>query len=259
MTAYYDTTELRRATDERERLFAAAQSAIRSRDELLAVVSHDLRNPLGSVAMAVGMLERVVPTDESGHKMLRHVATISRAVDRMERLIADLLDMASIDAGRLAIDVKANEVAMLLRDAGELMEPLAQQKAVVLEVASAQAPPAAVHCDRGRVIQVFSNLIGNAIKFTPERGRIRVAAHARGATIEFVVTDTGPGIAEEQLGRIFDRYWQGKDAQGRGVGLGLSIAKGIIEAHRGSLWVDSTPGQGATFHFTLPAEGLRVA
>jgi signal transduction histidine kinase len=255
VTAYYDATELKRATEERERLYGEAQRAIRSRDDLLAVVSHDLRNPLGSIVMAAGMLERVTNiSDPQAHKTLKHLATISRAADRMERLISDLLDLASIEAGRLSIQPKRNEVGALLRDVGELMEPLASQKLLQLKIESASTP-AQVLCDRERVMQVFSNLIGNAIKFTPDRGHIQVRASQSADSVEFVVADSGPGIPEAQLGRIFERYWQGKESSGRGVGLGLAITKGIVEAHRGAIWVHSSPGQGAAFHFTLPLEG----
>jgi signal transduction histidine kinase len=168
----------------------------------------------------------------------------------MHRLINDLLSVSIIEAGRLTIDARQASVAAILDDATEMLRPIAADKSITLEI---NAPPGLpdVHADAARVVQVLSNLVGNAIKFTPKGGRVTIAASQDGSNVRFDIADTGPGIAPEQLANIFRPFWQANRGDTRGIGLGLSIAKGIIEAHGSELRVSSTLGTGSVFSFTL--------
>jgi signal transduction histidine kinase len=237
---------------DRALLFRAAEQAARAREQMMAVVSHDLRNPLATIQLAVNfMLEEMLPDDEAHQAERKQLHAIHRSADRMYRLIQDLLNVAAIDAGQLAVTPFPLRTELLVADALELLQPLAASKGIVLVTSVAPALPP-VAADRERLLQVFSNLGGNAIKFTPENGRIELRASARDAVVEFSVRDTGPGIAAEDIPHIFDRFWQSKQTERRGVGLGLAIAKGIVESHGGSIRVDNEPGGGSCFSFTLP-------
>ena len=176
---------------------------------------------------------------------------VERAAKRMTRLIEDLLDVTRVDSGRLSVEPEAHEGDQLLSDALELLRPLADEKSIRIERWAAEGL-GMVLADRERVLQVFSNLGGNAIKFTPKSGRVTLTADLDGAMVRFAVADTGPGILEENQARIFDRFWQARKTDRQGAGLGLAIAKGIVEAHGGKIWVESEVGFGTTFFFTLP-------
>jgi signal transduction histidine kinase len=225
-------------------LYDRAQRALRARDEVLAVVSHDLRGPLSIVELGASTLLR--RGDENTQVILR----IKRAGERMNVLIRDLLDASAMDAGRLRIEPAEQAIGPLVSEAIELFRPLADEKHIGL-TAEVVAPRCKVLCDRARIVQVFSNLLGNAIKFTDDGGAVTVSVVEDERTVKFAVCDTGCGIAEDQLLHVFDRYWQGRGA-GQGVGLGLAIAKGIVEAHHGAIRAESTRGKGSTFVFELP-------
>jgi len=253
-----DIGERKQLEAERTRLLEAertarerAEAASRMRQDLVAIVSHDLRNPLSAITSSVTLLERVLPAD-AATRAPKYVETIARSAERMGRLISDLLDVASIDAGRLSVDPATRDVATLLADAIEMLRPVAAGKSIRLD-AEPLPQPLAVHADQERVLQVLSNLLGNAVKFTREGGAISVRAEPEDALVRVSVIDTGPGISAEQMPHLFDRYWQAKRDGRLGIGLGLSIAKGIVEAHGGRIWAESTLGKGAAFHFTLPA------
>jgi signal transduction histidine kinase len=240
------------------RLFADAQRAIRSREELLAVVSHDLRNPLSSILTSTSLLARRAP-QEDGARTRKHTEIITRSVERMDRLIGDLLDIASIEAGGLVIEPETNDAAALLHDAIEAHSGAAREKEQRLE-SSVDASVHLVRCDRERVLQVFANLIGNAIKFAPRATPIALSAQVVGDEVRFCVRDAGPGIAEAEVPHAFDRFYQVRKRARSGVGLGLSIAKGIVEAHGGRIWLESAPEVGSAFWFTLPvADTLHTA
>jgi PAS domain S-box-containing protein len=231
--------------DARER----AEAASRMREDLVAIVSHDLRNPLSAITMSATLLQASIPSDSRATKQLE---TIVRSADRMRRLISDLLDMASIDAGRLAVEPVPQPAAALVQEAVEMLQPVATDKSLRLEAGDVE-PSLAVRADKERILQVLSNLVGNAIKFTREGGAIVVDARRDGELARFTVADTGHGISPEQMLHLFDRYWQAKRDGRLGIGLGLSIAKGIVEAHGGNIWAESVLGKGTTFHFTLPS------
>jgi len=254
-----DITERRRGEEERAGLLARerearerAEAAIRTREEVLAIVSHDLRNPLNTIAMGAAAL-----TDATGDEATRsrYIQMIQRAIQRMNRLIEDLLDVVRLEGGqRLALDPKPLEIERLV---GEMSESFSAQavpnhQTFVSECAPGLPP---VLADRDRLAQVLSNLVGNALKFTPEGGRVAMAVAGGTGEVLITVSDTGPGIAPEDLPRIFDPYWQAGRTARLGAGLGLTIAKGIVEAHGGRIWVESRPGEGTTFTFTLPTAG----
>ncbi|MDI1446378.1 ATP-binding protein [Polyangium sp. 6x1] len=227
-------------------LFRNAQRAIRVRDDMLGIVAHDLRNPLNAIFVHAELLRRA---REPG--ISRRGESIQHAALRMNRLIQDLLDVARLDAGQLSVmrgDVPADKVAI---EAVEAQRPFARECSVELELDVAAELPE-IWADRDRVLQVFENLIGNAIKFTRAGGRIRVGAARREQAVLFWVADTGLGIPMQQIPHLFDRFWQAKEADHRGAGLGLSIVKGLVEAHGGSVWAESTVGVGSTFFFTIP-------
>ena len=227
-----------------------AETAVRTRDEVLAIVSHDLRNPLNTIALAMGALESGdVPATEDA----RTIQVVRRAVDRMNRLIADLLDVARLQGGqKLSIEKEPVGVGTVVTETCDALTNEAERKLQNLECQVDDALPP-VHGDRHRLIQVLTNLVGNALKFTGESGRVAVTAHQDDAGhIVVSVTDSGPGIAPEHLAQVFNPYWQAGQTARLGAGLGLAIAKGIVEAHGGRIWATSTPGSGSTFAFSLP-------
>jgi signal transduction histidine kinase len=229
---------------------AEAEAAVATRDELLAIVSHDLRNPLSAVVTSASLIQRGTVAGKDGDRTNKLATTILRCADQMGRLIADLLDLAQIQAGRLSVDQQPHDGEGLVRQGIEALLPLATQKGLRLQ--GTASPGLEVWCDRERVLQVFSNLVGNALKFTPEGGSIVIEARRVGPETVFSVRDTGQGISVEELPRIFDRFWQAQKKDRAGIGLGLSIVKGVVEAHGGRLWVESQIGAGTTFYFALP-------
>src|SRR5262245_29263810 len=245
----HDVTDQRRVELDNVRLVGEAQDALRAREDLLAIVSHDLRNPLGVVLASTSLLLKSNLPPDKQERARRQVEAIQRAGNRMNRLIRDLLDFASIQAGRLSVSVRPQDVASMVSEVLEVMEPLAAAKS--MKLVSDVAPDLAIRCDHDRVIQLFSNLVGNSIKFTPDGGTITVRATPDAAVVRFAVIDTGPGIPPDELPHVFDRYYQAQRKNRDGIGLGLSIARGIVEAHGGRIWVESEEGQGSTFSFTL--------
>jgi signal transduction histidine kinase/FixJ family two-component response regulator len=231
-------------------LYAEVQCAVRGRDELLAVVSHDLRNPLNIVALALQMMEGDPAAAANA------LPRAKRAADRMLRLIEDLLDVARIDAGTLSVEPTRVDIAALLDEMYEQNRVLAADRRILL-VRDYDRHVGYALADRHRLGQALSNLLGNALKFTPVAGTIRIGAELRGERVAIWVADTGPGIPPEHLGHIFDRFWQPTQRRD-GVGLGLAIVKGIIDAHGGSIDVESTPGIGTTFRILLKRPEARV-
>jgi len=241
---------------ENTRLYGAAQSAIRAREDVLHVVSHDLGNSLSAIIVTTTVLLRTLPEDGANPELRKRIASIRDLARRMQRLRQDLLDVASIETGRLAIEWDNFEPAALAAEAADDFAGVAGEKGVRVECEVEDGLPALVG-DRERIMQVLANLLGNAVKFTPQGGRVGVRARADGEEVRFEVWDTGPGIPPEHLGHVFDRFWKVRTANRHGAGLGLAIARGIVEAHDGRIWAQSEPGHGSTFVFTLPVrEGL---
>ena len=234
-----------------DRLYDDAQRIIDAREEILGIVAHDLRNPLNTIHMATTLL-----IEEPGPETARisQLRIIKRSGERMNRLIQDLLSVTSIEAGRLSIVPRKVTVHDIFREASEMLEPIAREKSITFAVMAADDLPA-VRADPARVLQVLSNLVGNAIKFTPAGGSITLSAVRTVGPVQCSVTDTGPGIPANQIPRLFGKFWQAKRGDGRGVGLGLAIARGIVEAHGGTIDVRSEVGRGSVFSFALPVWG----
>jgi signal transduction histidine kinase/DNA-binding response OmpR family regulator len=234
-------------------LYEEAQRATRARDDVLAIVSHDLRNPLNTIQMSTSFLLDVLA--EPGAKdvpLISQLQVMQRATRRANALIQDLLDVSRIDAGTLAVAATAIDASMLLNDAVLELEPLVLGKK--LEFAHEwKGPDLLVAADRSRIAQIFSNLVGNAIKFTPAGGSVRIEGSRRGDIADFDVIDSGAGIPPEDVPHLFDRFWQASQTSRTGAGLGLFIVKGIVEAHRGSIHVESTVGKGTHFRFSIPS------
>jgi signal transduction histidine kinase len=237
------------------RLYHEAELATRARDQMLSIVAHDLRNPLGTMLMVSELLEETLPADSPSR---RHVGMMRRAGKQMNRLIQDLLDVKRIEHGSLTVEPRPVAAAPLLTDAAEMLRSLAAARTLEL-VVDAPEELSMVLADTVRIQQVISNLVGNAIKFTPQGGRITLRGLQGENEVRVAVTDTGPGIAADQLPHVFGHFWQGSRADNRGIGLGLVIAKGIVEAHTGRIWVESTVGAGSSFYFTLPKHTSDVA
>lgn len=230
----------------------ALQDAIRVREDLLAMVSHDLRNPLAVVMMRAAILEKRLHPHELFPSLQRDLTTLQRAAQRMEQLIADLLDFAALQSGRLTVTPRPVQVGALIEHAVESLQPSAQQKAIRVSV-DLRGEDLLAHCDRDRILQVLCNLGGNAIKFTREAGSLCLKAERAGRSIQFTVADTGSGIDPDLLPLVFNRYWQGRQTNREGIGLGLFISRGIVEAHGGRIWVESRKNEGSRFFFTVPA------
>lgn len=234
---------------ENARLYLTAKRAVQARDDVLGIVAHDLRNPLSSIVMQVARLRR--PGAEAERRSPKAVDAIERAANRMNRLIQDLLDVTRMEAGCLSVEQGRLHTVQVVSDALAAQKPLASSASLELRLDLAPDLPD-VWADRDRLLQVLENLIGNALKFTAPGGRITVGAAPRDGEVLFRVADTGSGIAAEDLPHLFDRFWQARKTGRRGAGLGLPIVKGIVEAHGGRVWVESTPGRGSTFFFTIP-------
>lgn len=229
---------------------AALLRAVVARDQVLGIVAHDLRNPLHTIIMQASLLERPKPEPERRDQTPRLV--ISRSASRMNRLIQDLLDVALVEAGELKVERVPLSSTDLARDAAESEKPVAAESGLELDLEMTGDAPEVLG-DRNRLLQVFDNLIGNAIKFTPKGGRIIIGVTPGEHDVQFSVADTGRGISPEQTPHVFDRFWQAAThAKRLGAGLGLPITRGLVEAHGGRIWVESTIGRGSTFYFTIP-------
>jgi signal transduction histidine kinase len=236
---------------ENARLYEEAQRAVRLREHVLAVVSHDLKSPLSAIGLTAQLLARKLAADPG---VLRSLANIESAASHASALLRDLLDMASIQAGRLAVTAEPTDPGEIAGDALEQLAPVAQERGVTISL-EGRGPP--VLADRGRLVQVLGNLLGNAAKASARGSAVTLRLTEVAGGVRFEVVDTGVGIAPEDLPRIFEAYWSAQHAPGapareRGSGLGLVIAKGILDAHGASLEVESTLGRGTTFSFTLP-------
>lgn len=233
------------------RLYQQSQAAVRVRNEVLGIVSHDLRNPLNAVRFGAQALLRHWPPRDDGEAERNQLRAITRAADRMHRLIRDLLDVAQIDAGTLSMEPAPIDATTLVRDAVEASAAAATEREIRLAFATS-CPTATVNADAERILQVFSNLISNAVKFSPAGSEVFVGVERQEGDMVFRVTDHGRGIEAEAIPHIFNRFWRARNGSREGAGLGLAIARGIVESHGGRIWVESEVGRGSTFHFTLP-------
>ena len=239
--------ELERDRARLARALADAEAAVRTRDDVLAVVAHDLRNPLAGISMTVDLL---LKTELPPERRRLRLLGIQDAATRIHRLVRDLLEVALLEAGQLSLETCPVDAAALLREAAESVELQAQRRGVSLAV-DEPPPDLAVVADRARVQRVLGNLLDNALKHTPSDGRVTLRVHPADEEVRFDVQDTGPGIPADEMRYLFRRFWQSR-RDSEGAGLGLAIARGLVEAHGGRISVDSTPGSGSVFSFTLP-------
>jgi signal transduction histidine kinase len=228
----------------------SAHEALDLKDEFLAIVSHDLRNPLNAIALNTQLLERL---NSSGDPKLGRISrSLDASIAQMKRIISDLLDLAAIEAGKLSVQLKPGDVRTPIAESVESFQSARAERSISLE-ARVPAEPLAARFDAGRIVQVLDNLIHNALKFTPDGGRIVVEGR-RADGIEILVRDSGPGLTAEEIAVIFDRFRQVEKRGRRALGLGLYISRSIIESHGGRIRAESVPGEGSTFLFTLPPE-----
>jgi len=231
---------------------ARSDDALSNRDDFLGIVTHDLRDLLGGIVTSAALLSRRSTDDQEGQQILVEAKRIERYAARMNRLIADLLDVASIDAGKLAVKPAPGEWTELITEAADTFRPAVSGKGISLETRMG-AHPVPGEFDHDRMLQVLGNLISNSIKFTGPGGKIAVRAEREGDELSFCVSDTGAGIPEDSLEAIFERFWQVGRNDRRGLGLGLYISRCIVEAHGGRIWAESTRGEGTMVCFRIPA------
>jgi signal transduction histidine kinase len=230
-----------------------AEMLAQAREDVLGVVAHDLRNPLNLILMTTELLiDEELPPER--RKEMLGIAT--RAAKQMNRLIDDLLDHVRLQAGKLSLDVEDVSVDTIMRQAEETFRPLAERRHLHFETAGQDG--VAVRADPTRVSQIVGNLIGNAIKFTPEKGSVKLRATPDDKRVVFQIADDGPGISPDNMAHLFDNFWQARKSDRRGVGLGLAIVKELVEAHGGKIWVESKVDHGSTFSFSLPAVSTAV-
>lgn len=239
---------VKRTMNELEQADEQLRQALELRDEVLRIVAHDLRNPLGVIAGAAAMLS------PSSSEDVHWVQTIARSAEQLSRLTGDLLDVARLETGEVDLTRSLIEVLPFLDEMLADYMPLAAEANLDLSLRQPQELPhtTVIDADSLRLSQIFANLLGNALKFTPPDGTVAVSAEVQGNDICFSVVDTGAGIPEEECDHVFERFWQMDRRDPRGTGLGLSICKGLVEAHGGRIWVDSELGQGSKFSFTIP-------
>jgi signal transduction histidine kinase len=233
---------------------ATADEVLNQREHFLGMVSHDLRNEVGSITMSVAQIVKNASHSDAGGKIFRAATNVQRITLRMNRLIGDLLDVASIEAGKFMITPEDQEVGRVVEDVIESFQSIASAKGISLG-GEPTTEVIQTRFDHQRILQVLGNLVTNALRFTPQGGGVSVRAERtrgdNGTETQFSVSDTGPGIAASRLEAIFERYEQGASADRKGLGLGLYIARRIVEAHGGRIWAESSV-TGSTFHFTLP-------
>lgn len=228
-----------------------ADQVLASREDFMAMVSHDLRSLLGGIALSAELLKGVQNADQPFVKVRHYAERIQRFSARMNRLVGDLVDIASIEAGKLSLVFARYNASRLMRDSQDAFGPAVAAEGIDL-TCTCEEDPCTVELDHERILQVLTNLVSNSLKYTPRGGRIELEVVRREDTVYFSVSDTGSGISTEILEKVFERYFQAEDGDRRGLGLGLFISKSIIEAHGGKIWATSTPGKGSTVVFTVP-------
>jgi PAS domain S-box-containing protein len=251
--SHYESIAFRAALSlDKARLYRESQAATQMREDILTIVSHDLKNPLSSIALGAELLTKAPSLSEETRTQIEIVSrNILRSVHLMEGFISGILELAKVHSKSLQIQVAEQDLKPVIQDCAEMMKLAASSKSLRLNVDIDPHLPT-LHFDKIRLNQVILNLLSNSIKFTPPGGSITIRCKKMDNEARCAVSDTGSGISAEALPHVFERFWQAKENCLQGTGLGLSIAKGIVEAHNGKIWVESTPGQGTTFFFTLP-------
>jgi signal transduction histidine kinase len=222
-----------------------------TRDEFIAVVSHDLKNPLSAIHIGAHLLRAVLTKGAPKESLYKYLEMIEQSASSMDRLISDLLDVERMSHSKFLITTKKNNISDLLQECSDLFAPIVLNKSSSMTIETTNEEMFA-EIDHDKILQVLSNLIGNALKFSPKGSVITLAAKNLGQEVEISVTDDGPGISEDKKTKIFERFSQLKSEDRRGLGLGLYITKWIVEAHKGKIRVNSHVGKGSSFIFTLP-------
>jgi PAS domain S-box-containing protein len=251
-----DVTEQRRTDDLNRQLLSDTEAAVKARDEVLGIVSHDLRNPVNAVKMLAAAILRTGSRDSAQvvpEEVVEHATVMLQAANQMDALIQDLLDVTRLESGRMQLSRTNFAVANLVSVAVDTLAPQAAEQKVRMVSAIEPGLPH-VFADADRIMQVLSNLIGNALKFSKPDSVVRISAHAFEKFVAIEITDTGAGIAPDELPFVFDRFWQSRRTNRSGAGLGLAIARGIVHAHDGEIKIVSEPGKGTTVRFTLPTD-----
>jgi signal transduction histidine kinase len=229
------------------RLYEAEREAVKRREQVVEAVAHDLKNPLTSIRLSAELVEKKPSFLENSMK------TILESINQMETLIFDLLDLSKIDSGMVSLKLEDVELSSLVGEIVAILQPMISQKQIRLSVDISQFEKQKLKVDRSKSLQILSNIMGNAVKFTPQGGEIKIdVSPFTDRYIQFKIADSGPGIDQESLPFVFDRFWKKPQQRTQGAGLGLSIAKAIVEAHGGMIWVESQVGEGTCFYFTLP-------
>ena len=233
------------------RLYQKAREAVAVREELLALVAHDLRNPLSAIRLSAMSITQRSRRPVERRKAWPRIERVRRIADHMSRMLEDLAEFSGLDARPFTLDMAPREVPQLLNEVVDELVPLATDRGIKLHL---DGPPAAGHvvCDPDRVLQVFSNVVGNAVKFSQRGGTIALGSTAKESEVLFTVKDDGPGMAQADLDHIFDKYWQAEEGARGGRGLGLYIARRLVEAQGGAIWCESEPEKGTLVSFTLP-------
>lgn len=235
-----------------------SDDAVSKRDDFLGIASHDLRTLLGGIVISAGLLSKRASESDEGKQVLVETQRIHRYAARMNKLLGDLVDVASIDAGQLTVTPAQGDATGLIAEAVDTFQAAASEKGISLLMERVESPLLA-EFDYDRLLQVFANLITNAVKFTSRGGSVRVRGERAGDELRFSISDSGSGIPSNMLEAVFERFWQAGKNDRRGVGLGLYISRCVVDAHGGKIWADSTLGEGSTFYFTVPraATGLK--
>lgn len=241
--------DLKKQFEKEQQARREAELAVNAREELMGIVSHDLKNPLSSILLQLQLIKKHLSTDEIKIKAITDKSI--RTVKIMTNLIEDILSITKLESGGIVLEKKSNSLNQLINETVAMLEPLALKKEIEIKVSPTALDQ--VNFDYDRIFQVISNLLGNALKFTGPGGRIDISAYqSESGFINIKISDNGPGIPQENISNVFDRFWQAKQTNRLGTGLGLSIAKGIVTAHGGEIWVNSQLGEGAHFEFSLP-------
>lgn len=227
-----------------------AEKAVQARDDMVGVISHELKNPLTALKTGILVIERVLEKECPAKALQQPLKGLVPSINRMSRLVADLLSVTSIEARALKVSLKSTDVSKIFSEVMKLYQPMASEKNIAMK-SSVEPDCCDVFCDEERTIEILSNLVDNAIKFTNLGGLILISAKNFKDRVLVQVRDTGKGMSPECLPHVFDRFWQDKDTAYKGIGLGLPIAKGLVEAQGGQIWVESEPGTGTSFYFTL--------
>lgn len=250
-----DITDRRRYEETNAQLVRELQTALIARDEMMSVVSHDLRNPVNAVKMLAAAILQEGGETPLPAAVAEHADVMLQAAKQMDALIQDLLDVSRLESGKMSVNPRVVAIEELVGQTCAMLEPAAQASGVTMTVRLADTLPE-VDVDPERTIQVLPNLIGNAVKYSKEAGEVIVTASPEEDVVRVSIGDRGVGIPVEELPRVFDRFWQSKRTNRSGAGLGLTIARGIVRAHGGRIWIESSPGEGTTVHFTLPRATL---